>query len=659
MTAAEAKFLNNHTTDDIWNLVRDNATINTPEGQIARKLIEKGIVASRLNMKKIAVDYETGSIQTSDVSKKVIEQIKNIQKGIDKDDLSDLADEPGWVEHGIQKLFHITVLFGTDDDIVDEIKKVFDKYGPVEVSTDKIDYFTENPQYDVAIVRCKSKGLTKIHNELKKELKNKDSHPKYNPHITIAYLKKGKKLDKDVSIKDISWKINSLELSTSKGKLEKIATMAIPIRTSLDYPHSWNKKAAIQLTQKGLLLYEQLLDNPDMQLPPGYENVKALVTALDWVEQNSDATINELSRRWQEYSNYQSGLIGNDVGKEERTYFDSQVQPVLQQLIEDGYVTQTPTEKTASTKKSNILDAPRATLDPAIWERGKDDLPMLKPAVKIKIIKNFFGYISKFGGYIKPEEWVKNMFYTGSTATYTYNDTSDIDIHIIVDWIDLAKLNPDKVKKDPLEMWKDLQDTFWWTLNKISLPGTKHPLTYFVVRPGEEKKLIEAQEEMYDMGHDVWLIPPAKQVIALPEEAMSIAVEEASEIMSRIEEHLANAKKGVMEYDMLTILEKLSKENAPLVLLKLRDTQKAIDKELDALKDEYALLKKKRQEAFEQGKPIAPTNSKNYTLGNIIFKLVERYKLMNVLREIKRITDSKPLETDQIDEVSDALGFGE
>ena len=38
---------------------------------------------------------------------------------------------------------------------------------------------------------------------------------------------------------------------------------------------------------------------------------------------------------------------------------------------------------------------------------------------------------------------------------------------------------------------------------------------------------------------------------------MSTATGEASEIMSRIEEHLANARKGVMDYDMLKILEEI------------------------------------------------------------------------------------------------------
>ena len=660
MTMSEARVLDELSYDEIWDIARNPETENTPLGDAARSLIQKRIVASRLNMKKKAIDieaeanriaalwretaravgveeilnlfadrtniyntimadfkgmyseenahaialrvidlvpqiiqmgssklnmkkvaevnpkYDYGVVQTSDVPETVTDAIKDIQGSIDKDKLYDGEDEPGWVENGIQKLFHITVLFGVNDDVKDEVKKVFDKYRPVHIETTEIKYFSSDPNYDVAIVRCKSEELTKIHDELKDTLENKETYPNYKPHITIAYLKKGERLDGSEQITNISWEVNSLDLSTSDGKLEKISALAIPIRESLDYPHSWRKKKK---------------------------------------------------------------------KKKDKEVVTEKEKKILQM-----------DSKNAPTKSASILDEPRAELDPAIWSIGEDDLPFLKPDVKIHIVKNFFDYISQFGGYIRPEEFIKNFFYTGSTATRTYHDRSDIDIHIIVDWNDMAALNPDKARKDPKEMHEDLHNIFWWTLNKIKLEGTKHPLTYYVVPPGEEKEILEAKEEIYDIGHDCWLVPPG-EVVALPREAMTIATEEASEIMSRIEEHLANARKGMINYDMLKILEKLNNSNTPIILQKFDEILKALDKELVALKDEYALLKQKRQEGFDLGKPIVPSESKNYTLGNIIFKLVERYKLMDVLREIKRITDARPVEHTQVDAVSDALGF--
>lgn len=732
MTMSEARILDELTSDQIWDIARNPGTENTPLGDTARSLIQKGIVASRLNMKKKSIDieaeanriaalwketaraagseavldlfadrtnvyntvmadikglyseedahaialrvidlvpqiiqigssklnmkkkaavnpkYDYGVVQTSDVSETVTNAIKDIQGRINKDKLYDGEDESGWVENGIQKLFHITVLFGVNNDVKDEVKKVFDKYRPVHIETTEIKYFSSDPNYDVAIVRCKSEELTKIHNELKDTLENEETYPNYKPHITIAYLKKGERLDDSEQITNISWEVDSLDLSTSDGKLEKISALAIPIRESLDYPHSWRKRKKKKKDEKIVTEKEKKILQMD-------SNKLSLKKKADYLDDRRRQRLTNIQfllegaiQRGMTYDQAKAELERLTDIPETTTLTSEEIDQFLQKYF--------PKEGSSLNEFSSILDEPRAELDPAIWSIGEDNLPFLKPDVKIHIVKNFFDYISQFGGYIRPEEFVKNMFFTGSTATYTYADKSDIDIHIVVDWNDLAALNPDKARKDPKEMWQELHDIFWWTLNKIKLEGTKHPLTYYVVPPGEEKKILEAKEELYDIGHGVWICPPG-EVIALPQEAMSIATEEASDIMSRIEEHLTNARKDIMDYDMLKILEKLNNDNTPIILQKFDEILKTLDEELVALKDEYALLKQKRQEGFELGKPIVPSESKNYTMGNIIFKLVERYKLMNVLREIKRITDAKPIEHAQVDDVADALGF--
>ena len=755
MPAEESEFLNNHTSDEIWDIVRNPETESTPEGQMARSLIQKGIVASRLNMKKISKvspKYDHSTVQTSDISETVINAIKDIQKNIDKDKLYDGEDEPGWTENGLQKLFHTTILFGVKDNVKDEVKKVFDTHKPVHIETMGVEYFDTNPDFDVVIVRCKSEELTKIHNELKDTLENKDSYPNYKPHITIAYLKKGEKLD-DTQISDISWEMDSLEISTSDGQLEKVSALAIPIRESLDYPHSWSKKKKkkevvpekekkiLQMDSTKLNMKKAQEDNYTdddykysygFQAPGFIDALSDITEGYDFggsegpfhknltivdvgspdefdypggknlIEGDLETPLNLEPRAFINISDViatlgHPGISGEDYAKIAPQVADNinrallpggkvrlldsidSLRPILDYLTnlgytkvwdymyEEGYedidgfedededssyrydiILQKP-----QVKKASILDEPRASLDSAIWDIGRDDLPMLKPDVKIHIVENFLSYISQFGGYIKPEEWIKNMFYTGSTATYTYNDTSDIDIHIIVDWIDLAALNPDKARKDLKEMWQELHDVFWWTLNKLKLPGTKHPLTYYVMPPGDEKKLIDMKEEVYDIGHEVWLIPPGK-AMDLTKEVIDPALEEASEFIARINQHIADARKGVIDYVLLQ--EVITSENAATRYIQIADKIKEIDEHLKELKDEYATLKKKRQEAFETGDSLVGGNS-NYSLGNIIFKIVERYKYMDVLRKIKQITDGMDLRPDQIEEIANVLGL--
>ncbi len=748
----------------------------------------------------IANKFDSASLQTSDISEELISVIRDIQKDIPKDKLYNGEDDD-WVKNGIQKKIHLTILFGVKDAAAEQAKEIFKEFKTTPIKTKGLKYF-DNDDYTVVVVECTSKDLQKLHKDLADSIENKNTHKDYIPHVTIAYLQPGERID--AKIPEIEWTINTFEISTTDAKLKRLAkldwnsltfgplkkediqstsptikntewqefrkslkglsneekykqlkkwlhdhnnseqakiqvtnyvnalkrggqvsaALALPIRKSLDYSYSWKKSAGLQLTQKGQLLYEQLLDNPDMKIPSQYGNTEILGTALDWVEQNPGATTSDLSQMWSEYANYQSAFIGEDVGTEERTYFDSQVLPILQQLIKDGYVIQTFAKSTAvqkkketsktkefdgkeykkctgwglsgsiaaafevikrdgdtwvpasrydelkkamkdiekDLKKGSILDRPREELDPAIWQTDPekpDSLPMLKPDIRTHIATNFFDYISEFGGYSNPQLWIKNMFYTGSTATYKYQDKSDIDIHIIVDWKDMLKENPQKVKNDLETVWRDLHDTFWWTLNQKKLPGTKHPLTYYVVKPGDEKSVIEQKEEIYDIGHNVWLIPPSKQPVIIPEEALAIAIEEASKITTRIETYLADARKNAIDYEMLELLQQMTPKTVPTLLQQLNQKRSQLDEELVKLKDEYALLKQKRQEAFDNGKPIVPSESKNFTMGNIIFKLVERYKLMDILRQIKRITDAQPLKFNQVTEIVKALGLEE
>ena len=300
---------------------------------------------------------------------------------------------------------------------------------------------------------------------------------------------------------------------------------------------------------------------------------------------------------------------------------------------------------------SSVLDAPRDVLDPAIWQDRPDEIPMLRPNIKVKIVQRFFEYLNRFGGYVSPELWVKNMFYTGSTATYRYSDRSDVDIHVVVDWQDMLEANPDKKKPTNEEVWRDLHDTFWWTLNKLQLEGTKHPIQYYVVKPGEEKGIIEQKEEIYDIGHDVWLIPPEK-ALEMPEEVLQVAINNASDIMHKIDEQMSNARQGLIDYALLA--EVITPENAKDVYNLLAEKTRQVDKHLKEMKAEYDKLKMSRQEAFTDH-----TMNSNFSLDNVIFKLVERYKYLDVLRKVKRLTDSLDLKPDQMPDIADALGLGD
>lgn len=114
---------------------------------------------------------------------------------IDKEDIYDNDTH----DYGLEKEPHITVLYGIHIDETDpkDIKEVMETFEPQEITIDEISIFSNDwNDYDVVKYNVPAPPELRGYNKL---LKNKfpftSDFPKYNPHITIGYVKKdaGKK----------------------------------------------------------------------------------------------------------------------------------------------------------------------------------------------------------------------------------------------------------------------------------------------------------------------------------------------------------------------------------------------------------------------------------------------------------------------------------
>lgn len=117
------------------------------------------------------------------------DESKEIQKNIERTDIFEPENE----QHGLETETHLTLLYGLHKEVtleeVESILKGFD-FRNLKIEITGIGAF-ENEDFDVLKFDVKrTKVLEDIHNALSK-LPNSDKYPEYNPHITIAYLKKG------------------------------------------------------------------------------------------------------------------------------------------------------------------------------------------------------------------------------------------------------------------------------------------------------------------------------------------------------------------------------------------------------------------------------------------------------------------------------------
>ena len=137
---------------------------------------------------------------------------------INKDDLYEVEGE----NYGIQDNPHLTLLYGLKSNITKEqVEQVLEKAidgGKIDIDIENIGLF-ENDNFDVVKFNIKkTEQLQKLFDSLS-ELPNENTFPDYNPHMTIAYVKKG--LGKKYT-KTYSHKVSSNDICYSMANGEKI-----------------------------------------------------------------------------------------------------------------------------------------------------------------------------------------------------------------------------------------------------------------------------------------------------------------------------------------------------------------------------------------------------------------------------------------------------
>jgi len=140
--------------------------------------------------KKDSFKYEYGVVM---LDFKVEDWKKQILSIIDEEDI---YDEKGF---GLEDKVHVTVFYGikpdesTPKDVKEKIKKYLEKIDVnKEYELKKISIF-ENKDYDVVKFEIKDcEELRTLNKFIEKSFPYNNDYPKYEPHSTIGYVKKGK-----------------------------------------------------------------------------------------------------------------------------------------------------------------------------------------------------------------------------------------------------------------------------------------------------------------------------------------------------------------------------------------------------------------------------------------------------------------------------------
>lgn len=114
--------------------------------------------------------------------------IENLRNIINENDVYNNEEN----EYGIETFPHVTILYGIihDKHTINILKNLLPPLNDIKIIGVSISSFN-NEEFDVLKIDIKSNILNNLNEMVKDSLEYESMYPEFNPHLTLAYLKKG------------------------------------------------------------------------------------------------------------------------------------------------------------------------------------------------------------------------------------------------------------------------------------------------------------------------------------------------------------------------------------------------------------------------------------------------------------------------------------
>ncbi len=275
--------------------------------------------------------------------------------------------------------------------------------------------------------------------------------------------------------------------------------------------------------------------------------------------------------------------------------------------------------------QESIIDIPRQRYAPGVFDNADTDNPKLKKVVVDMILDQIDQFQEKYP--------VKKYSLIGSILTKRYRDDADLDINVL---FDVPEEDRETARK---ELASSLRD-----INGKLVPGTKHPVNYYVITDPELKKKNDAMADgVFDIDENEFIRKPTEDTFD-PEKYEADFQKKVQEI---------DVVKGELTRDIIDYeeLKNLSTDD----VLNLQDR---VNKKLDEIEDSIELLVdigddvvKKRQSAYNDDMTpdqIRQFGKKHKLPKNIIYKYLEKYHYLKFYKKCKDILEDGKVTDDEI-----------
>ena len=277
------------------------------------------------------------------------------------------------------------------------------------------------------------------------------------------------------------------------------------------------------------------------------------------------------------------------------------------------------------TFKESIIDIPRKTYSQGVFDKADTPNPKLKKVV-LDMINN---QLKKFND----EAPVIKHSLIGSILTKRYRDDADLDVNVL---FGVPKAQRDEVR---LKIAKSLKG-----INGKLIPGTKHPINYYVITDPELKaKNDKMADGVFDIKSNSWVRKPTGDEFDKDqyEKEFQRKVQEIDVVTGELQRDL-------IDYQELTGLQPTD----------IADLQELINKKLEEIEEGIKVLVKigddtmaDRHAAFSNDMSpdeIRKFGKKHKLPKNVIYKYLEKYHYQKLYKKLKEILEDGKVTDDEI-----------
>ena len=288
--------------------------------------------------------------------------------------------------------------------------------------------------------------------------------------------------------------------------------------------------------------------------------------------------------------------------------------------------------KTFRQLKESIIDIPRSTYAPGVFDNADTKDPKIKSSVKSMIDKQ----IKEF----EKEYPVIEIGLIGSILTKRYRNDADLDINVLFD------VPKEKQEDERLRLSKQfLSSKNPENIQGKLIPGTKHPVNYYIIT---DKETYDDQNKKADAVFDI----KNNKFVKRPEDFtfdVNLYMKDFDKKVQEIDVMKGELKRDIIDYDELSELKPGDIKNLEK---RIKSKLEEIQKDIQDIVDIGDTVDTERRAAFDRD--MTPDEIRQYGIKNrlpkaVIYKMLEKYHYITFFKYLKNILADGEVDDDEID----------